>query len=63
MLTQHFNLDKEEDTDEFTTPDDNDVTEFTGSHMILAILLVVMTTVVALWWFNHTTRDCRKSGM
>lgn len=28
--------------------------------MILAILLVVMTTFGVLWWFNHATRDCRK---
>ena len=59
---QHFNLDKKDETDEFTA-DNYDVTELTESHVILAILLVVMTTVVVLWWLNYTTRDCRKNGM
>ena len=44
--------------DEFPS-DDYDVTELTGDHVIMAVLLVIITSAVSLWWFNRTTRDCR----
>ena len=48
--------------DEFP-PGNYDITGFTGGHVSLAILLVISTTVLVLWWFNRTTRDCRTNGM
>ena len=62
FVTQHFNLDKEEEMNEFPTGH-YDITEFTGAHVSLAILLVVGTTFLVLWWLNRTTRDCRTNGM